>query len=171
MIGAVAALLLMTSTCYVPPIDAPVVDPFRAPACVFCSGNRGLEYLPHSGATVVAAAPGVVAFSGMVAGVRYLVVDQADGRTATYGRIAVARVGVGHLVVAGDVVATTGDHFYFGLRQGQVYIDPAPFLGSPRYRPRLVPTDGSAPRTPPRPTLVCAAPRRGSGWATAAPRR
>jgi murein DD-endopeptidase MepM/ murein hydrolase activator NlpD len=157
MIGVVVTLVFLSSTCYQHPVHAPVVDPFRAPACVFCSGNRGLEYQPHVGAPVVAAAPGVVTFSGVVAGVRYLVVAQTDGRTATYGRLAVVRVAVGTTVRAGETVAATTERFYFGLRQGNRYIDPAPFLSVARYRPRLVPVDGSAPRPPPQPTMTCAA--------------
>ena len=156
MIGVVATLVLLSPTCYQQPVHAPVVDSFRAPACVFCPGNRGLEYQPHVGAPVVAAAPGVVTFSGVVAGVRYLVVAQTDGRSATYGRLAVVRVAVGATVRSGETVAATTERFYFGLRQGDRYIDPAPFLGVARYRRRLVPADCSAPRPPPPPTMACA---------------
>jgi murein DD-endopeptidase MepM/ murein hydrolase activator NlpD len=157
MIGMVVALVLLGPGCYQPPVNASVVDPFRAPACSFCPGNRGLEYEPPVGSRVVAAAPGVVRFSGLVAGVRYVVIEQADGRTATYGRLASARVVLGGSVAAGDPVGTTTGRFFFGLRQGDRYIDPAPFLGVLTYRPRLVPVDGSAPRPTPPPTLRCAA--------------
>ena len=157
MIGVVATLVVLSSTCYQQPVHAPVVDPFRAPACAFCSGNRGLEYQPNAGSPVFAAAAGVVTFSGVVAGVRYLVVVQTDGRSATYGRLAVARVTLGATVRSGEAIATTTERFYFGLRQGDRYVDPSPFLGVARYRPRLVPVDGSAPRPPPPPTMRCAA--------------
>jgi murein DD-endopeptidase MepM/ murein hydrolase activator NlpD len=157
MISVVATLILMSSTCYQQPVSASVVDPFRAPACAFCAGNRGLEYQPHVGAPVVAAAPGIVTFSGVVAGLRYLVIAQSDGRTATYGRLSVVRVAVGAAVRAGETVAATTERFYFGLRQGDRYVDPAPFLGIARYRPRLVPADGSVPRPSPPPTTSCAA--------------
>ena len=157
MIGGLVSLVLLSSPCYQQPIHAAVVDPFRAPACAFCPGNRGLEYQPHVGSPVVAAAPGVVTFSGVVAGVRYLVVAQTDGRTATYGRVAVVRVAVGEAVRSGEPIAATTERFFFGLRQGDRYIDPAPFLGVAHYRPRLVPTNGSAPRRAPPPTLRCAA--------------
>lgn len=169
MIGLAIALALLAPTCYRQPVTAAIVDPFRAPACTFCPGNRGLEYRPPSGTSVVAAADGVVRFSGVVAGVRYVVVDQRDGRTATYGRLATAQVGIGAALRAGDVVGTTTDRFYFGLREGDRYIDPAPLLGSPRYRRRLMPIDGSGPRPPPPPTLRCAASQAGVG--DRAPRR
>jgi murein DD-endopeptidase MepM/ murein hydrolase activator NlpD len=157
MIGAIAIVSMLVPTCYLPPIASPVVDPFRAPACTFCPGNRGLEYTPAAGTPVIAAAAGVVTFSGLVAGVRYVVVAQSDGRTATYGRLAVARVVVGAMVHPSEVVGTTTDRFFFGLREGDRYIDPAPFLGRLHYRPRLIPVDGSASRPAPPPTMHCAA--------------
>jgi murein DD-endopeptidase MepM/ murein hydrolase activator NlpD len=158
MISAIVVLAMLAPSCYSPPVISPIVDPFRAPACSYCPGNRGLEYEPATGSRVVAAAPGVVRFSGLVAGVRYVVVEQTDGRTATYGRLASALVAVGAAVRAGEPVGTTTERFFFGLRLGDRYIDPAPFLGVLRYRPRLIPVDGSAPRRAPPPTMRCAVP-------------
>jgi murein DD-endopeptidase MepM/ murein hydrolase activator NlpD len=157
VISVLAALTLLVPGCYLPPVESPIVDPFRAPPCAYCAGNRGLEYRPHPGARVVAASAGVVEFNGVVAGVRYLVVRQVDGRSATYGRLAGAGVEVGARVDAGQVLGSTTERFYFGLREGDRYVDPAPFLGILRYRPRLVPVDGSARRRAPPPTMVCAA--------------
>jgi murein DD-endopeptidase MepM/ murein hydrolase activator NlpD len=156
MIAAVAAVAFLAPSCYLSPVTAPIVDPFRAPACAYCPGNRGLEYQTPVGTRVIAAAGGVVTFAGVVAGVRYLVVEQTDRRSATYGRLAAARVAVGETVSPGDTVATTTERFYFGLREGDRYVDPAPFFGTPRYRPRLVPVDGSRPRRAPPPTMQCA---------------
>ncbi|HEX2782036.1 MAG TPA: M23 family metallopeptidase [Ilumatobacteraceae bacterium] len=158
MIGAIAVLAMLTPSCYLPPVTSAIIDPFRSPACNYCPGNRGLEYAPATGSRVVAAAPGVVGFSGVVAGVRYLVVDQTDGRTATYGRLASALVAVGATVRAGEPLGTTTARFFFGLRQANRYVDPAPFLGVVRFRPRLIPVDGSAPRPVPHPTMRCALP-------------
>ncbi len=157
MIGIVASLALLVPNCYQPPVTSPIVDRFRAPACSYCPGNRGLEYEPPAGSRVAAVAAGIVKFSGVVALVRYLVIEQADGRSATYGRLAAARVVVGTRVRQGDVIGSTTDRFYFGLRVGDRYVDPAPFLGAPRHRPRLVPIDGSAARPAPPPTIACAA--------------
>jgi murein DD-endopeptidase MepM/ murein hydrolase activator NlpD len=159
VIGVLAALGLLLPGCYLPPVESPIVDPFRAPSCVYCAGNRGLEYRPAAGSRVVAAAGGVVEFNGVVAGVRYVVVRQVDGRLATYGRLAGARVAAGGTVGPGEVIGTTSERFYFGLREGDRYVDPEPFLAKPRYRPRLIPLDGSAPRRAPPPTMVCAATR------------
>jgi len=160
VIGAVVALVLSMPGCYLPPVNAAIVDPFRAPACDFCAGNRGLEYQPAPGSPVIAAAAGIVRFNGVVAGVRYVVIDQTDGRIATYGRLASSRVGVDMAVRQGDTVATTSDRFFFGLREGTRYVDPAPFLGRPRFRPRLVPIGNWPRRRAPPPVMVC------SGWVT-----
>jgi murein DD-endopeptidase MepM/ murein hydrolase activator NlpD len=161
MIAVVAVLAAFVPGCYVPPVGVPVSDPFRAPACVYCPGNRGLEYRPVPGTAVRAAADGQVRFSGVVAGVRWLVVEQGDGRVASYGYLSSVSVGTGSAVRAGEVVATTTGRFYFGLRQGLVYIDPQPLIGVWRYRPRLIPIDGSRPRPPPSPSIRCASAGRG----------
>jgi murein DD-endopeptidase MepM/ murein hydrolase activator NlpD len=149
----VASLLLPLIglvSCWLPPVDAPVVDPFRAPACDRCAGNRGLEYDTRAGQTVVAVAAGEVSFAGVVAGTRYVVVRHADGRRTTYGKLAASSLREGDTVRAGQRIGTTGDEFFFGLRDGERYLDPSPYLAR-RVRPaRLVPTDGTpAPAAPP----------------------
>jgi hypothetical protein len=88
------------------------------------------------------------------------VLRQGDGRAATYGRLAAANVGLGAAVPAGAVVGTTTDRFYFGLREGDRYIDPQPFFGVAHFRPRLIPSDGSRPRPAAPPTMRCAASSR-----------
>ena len=64
---------------YRPPVDAPVVDPFRAPKSAFGPGNRGLTYDLAPGSPVHASAPGTVVFAGWVAGTRHVTVLHADG--------------------------------------------------------------------------------------------
>ena len=95
MSALVLALALLPAACYVPPVDAPIVDPFREPACAQCAGNRGLEYATAPGTPVRAVAGGIVSFSGVVAGTRYVVVDQPDGYRTTYGRLAAATARTG----------------------------------------------------------------------------
>lgn len=150
-----AAVLL--ASCLLPPVDAPVTDPFRMPACEWCPGNRGIEYGPSPGDRVTAAASGEVVFSGVVAGTRYLVVRHADGLRATYGRLAAVRVRVGDAVRAGDWLATTTERFYFGLRDGDFPVDPTPWLGTIRYPTRLVPLGVALPRPAGPGRLVCPA--------------
>ena len=83
--------------CLPPPVAAPVVDPFREPACEWCPGNRGADVRRGRRARVVrAAAAGTVSFSGVVAGTRYVVVEHAaGGLRATYGGLASTPLGGG----------------------------------------------------------------------------
>lgn len=149
--------LVLLASCLLPPIDAPVTDPFRLPACLWCPGNRGIEYGPAPGSPVTAAAAGEVDFVGTVAGTRYVVVEHADGLRATYGFLGGVRVRVGDQVAAGDWLATSTDRFYFGLRDGDRPVDPTPWLGSIRYPTRLVPLDGGPGRPAGAGRLVCPA--------------
>lgn len=151
--------------CWAPPVEAPVTDPFRAPACPWCPGNRGIEYGTPPGAAVRAVAAGTVTFAGDVAGTRYVVVELAGGWRVTYGNLADREVGRGDRVVAGQRLGTTAGRFHFGLRDraaagdppgDDAYLDPTPYLGEWRYRVRLIPVDG-VPRPSPPPTLVCGA--------------
>ncbi len=148
-------VVALVVACWAPPVDAPVVDPFRPPPCAWCPGNRGIEYGPTPGQPVRAVAAGTVSFAGTVAGTRYVVVDHGDGLRATYGRLAAASLGVGERVAAGQVIGTTTAEAYFGLRRGDLAVDPTPLLGTWRRRPRLVPLDGTPARPAPAPRLVC----------------
>lgn len=142
--------------CWLPPVTAPVVEGFDAPACPWCAGHRGLEYAPTGGLTVRAVTGGTVAFAGAVVGRRYVSVDQPDGLRATYGWLATIARTEGDVIGAGDVVGVAGDRMMFTLRRGDEYIDPAPYLGRLIRRPWLVPRDGPA-REPPPARLECPA--------------
>ncbi len=158
VIGLAAALIgstaLVPSTsvhaapCLRPPVIGTVVDPFRAPACEWCAGNRGIEYRVGSDATVRAAATGTVTFVGSVAGTSYLVIELSNGWRLTHGRLAGTRLRLGDRVVAGSVVGRANGEFYFGLRIGDEYRDPAPFIGRLIGRPRLIPIDGTPALVP-----------------------
>lgn len=129
---------------YAPPVDAPVIDPFRPPARPWLPGNRGLEYATVPGAQVRAIGPGTVVFAGPVAGQRYVTVAHPDGLRSSYSYLAVVRVGVGDPVGAGDVVGIAADRFHIGVRRGDTYLDPASLWGQrvSGGRVRLVPNDG-----------------------------
>lgn len=144
--------------CWEPPVAAPVADPYREPACPWCPGNRGITYATPPGVAVRAVAAGRVTFAGDVAGTVYVVVRLANGWRLTYGNLDAADVAEGDPIVAGLVLGRAAGPFHFGLRDGDgddAYRDPAPFLGTWRYRVRLIPLDGPAPPAPP-PTLTCA---------------
>src|SRR5262245_7933401 len=151
------ASIALFASCLVPPVIAPVADPFREPACQWCPGNRGIEYAVPAGTPIRAAAAGTVTFSGPVAGTVYVVVRHADGIRATYGQLSGSHLAAGDVVVAGAIVGPSAGGLHFGLRVGERYVDPALFLGRIVERVRLVPTDGSAPRPAPPPRLECPA--------------
>ncbi|MBI5089792.1 MAG: M23 family metallopeptidase [Actinobacteria bacterium] len=141
------AFSVLGAPCWAPPVDAPIIDPYRAPTCTYCPGNRGIEYGPRPGQAVTAVAAGTVSFAGVVAGTRYVVIEHADGLRATYGRLATIAVARGASVTPGTRLGTTTDAFYFGLRRGVAPadqpVDPTPFLGVRRFPVRLVPIDGT----------------------------
>ncbi len=141
--------------CWLPPVIGSVADPFREPPCPYCAGNRGIEYAVASRTTVRAVAAGVVTWSGSVAGTTYVVVQHANGWRATYGKLATTTLSRGDRVISRSRVGTASGDFYFGLRRRDTYVDPAPFLGRREGRPRLVPIDGSARRSPPMSRLRC----------------
>ena len=150
----VAPAPAVAAGCWWPPVSAPILRPFEAPTCAWCAGHRGLEYATDAGVAVRAVATGRVSFSGTVVGTRYVVVRHADGRRVTYGRVD-SDLAVGQVVVAGSLVGVTTGRLYFGLRSGERYLDPAPYIGHPVYRVRLIPVDGSPGRDAGAPRLGC----------------
>ncbi len=162
-VGAVLAAVLVfvpsgtvhAAPCWAPPVDAPVTDPFRLPACAWCPGNRGVEYGTRQGAPVRAVATGRVVFAGSVAGTVYVVVRHGDGRRVTYGNLQRESFDVDDLVTRGQLVGRAAGAFHLGLRDGDRYVDPGPYLGRLTWRPRLVPVDGTAGNRPPPPRPTC----------------
>ena len=129
---------------YVPPVDAPVVDPFRPPATPYGPGNRGWEYATAPGTAIRAAGAGDVVFAGRVGPASAVTVRHADGLRTSYSRLAEVAVAEGDVVAAGQVVGRSAERFHFGVRRGETYLDPAELFAAstpppPRPRPRLVP--------------------------------
>jgi murein DD-endopeptidase MepM/ murein hydrolase activator NlpD len=135
--------------CWLPPVAGTVTDPFREPSCRWCAGNRGLDYRLGDGQIVRAAASGRVEFVGVVVDVRYVVVRLPNGWRHTYGQLTSSQPQNGDVVLAGAPIGRASGTFFFGLRIGDDYADPAPFIGELRGRPRLVPFDGPARPAPP----------------------
>lgn len=161
-IGLVAATALAASPnsalaapCWAPPVDGVVSDPFREPPCPYCAGNRGIEYRVGRRAVISAVASGVVTWSGSIAGTRYVVVGHSNGWRATYGKLVSTSLGAGDRVLVGSRIGVASSDFYFGLRDGDAYIDPGPYIGRLVGRPRLVPIDGTRARPAPAPRTRC----------------
>lgn len=117
---------------YAPPVTAPIVDPFRAPPAPWLAGNRGIEFRTEPGTIVRAMGPGVVTFSGTVAGRRWVTIRHPDGLRSSLGPLLVVLVRVGDRVVGGAAVGRAGERLHLGLRRGRTYLDPA------RYWRRIV---------------------------------
>ncbi len=149
-----AASSSSAAACWAPPVVGVVVDPFRLPPCPYCAGNRGIEYEVAPRTRPISVAAGTVSFSGVVAGTRYVVLELADGRLVTYGRLAASHLRAGDRVRAGAPIGVASGPFYFGVRRDGVPIDPTLLLGVWRGVARLVPADGSAPNPAP-PVLRC----------------
>ena len=109
-----------------------IIDPFRQPRCDRCAGNRGIEYKTQPGTPIIAGASGIVSFSGVVVNKKYLVIKTVAGRRLTYGSILNSDLRVGSSVVAGQIIGTTSNMLYFGVREssalGDIYVDPAKYL-------------------------------------------
>ena len=131
---------------YRPPVDGPIVDHFRPPPCLWCAGNRGIDYATAPGTPVRASAPGVVTFAGAIGAERFVTVLHPDRLRTTYAFLATVGVAIGDRVQQGTIVGTTGPSLHFGVRRGDVYLDPEALLAGLRPVPRLVPTDGAPPR-------------------------
>jgi murein DD-endopeptidase MepM/ murein hydrolase activator NlpD len=131
---------------FVPPVDAPVRDPYRPPLTPYGPGNRGIEYATEPGTPVRASAGGIVAFAGPIASDRFVSIDHAGGIRTTYSYLASIAVRAGQRVDQGDVVGTSSDRLHFGARRYGAYIDPATLFAPPTRptRARLVPMLGRA---------------------------
>ena len=137
---------LAIGVCLVLPSNASVVDPFRAPECERCAGNRGVEFAVPIGSDVVAGLSGTVSFVGLVAGRNYVVL-RANANPAvrvTYGGLAATSVQLGAVVARGDRIGIAQNSLHVGLRIGDHYVDPQQSgsgeysqVAKPRYRVTL----------------------------------
>lgn len=131
MVPRAAAEAHQRAELYQPPVDAPVIDPFRPPDQPWLAGNRGLEYDTAPGTVVRAIGSGLVVFAGPVAGRLYVTVLHGDGIRSSYSYLASIAVGRGDRVRGGQAVGVTSDvKFHLGARVGSTYIDPASLFGS-----------------------------------------
>lgn len=132
-----------------------VANVFDAPDSAYGSGHRGIDLATLVGASVRVVGPGVVTFTGRVAGVEVVTVDHGAERS-TYQPVR-ATVSSGDHVVAGDVIGTVVvGPFHCSspcLHLGRIaqaddqYLDPLDRLGG-HTQVRLVDPDGPPPVPP-----------------------
>ena len=121
---------------YAPPVDGPVVAPYREPVGPYGAGHRGIDFAAAPGSPVRAAADGVVTFAGEVAGSWHVVVAHDDGIRTSYSYLSRVDVAAGAPVHRGAVVGLAGGSggghepgvLHFGARvsdrTGDRYFDP-----------------------------------------------
>ena len=129
------------------PLDPPVsvTRRFEPPPDPYRAGHRGADLLGATGVPVRSAGAGVVAFAGMVAGRPVVSVSHPGGLRTTYepvdpsvhaGTVVSAGATLGTLR-AGHVGCPAAACLHWGLRSGEVYLDPLSLLH--RGRVRLLP--------------------------------
>lgn len=123
---------------HLPPVVAPVVDPFRPPESPYGPGNRGIEYDTKPGQVVMASAAGVVSFSGQIGSSQFVSIRHDAHLRTTYSFLTGRSVVRGQRVGQGDVVGVAGTRFHFGALRDDVYIDPASLFGELITEVRLV---------------------------------
>ncbi len=125
-----------------PPVDAPIIDPFRPPDQPWLAGNRGVEYDTTNGQVVRASAPGVVTFAGQVGGNFFVTIRHSPDLRTTVGFVTSALVVTGDSVEQGQPIAIAGTTMHFTARREGEYIDPTSLFVQGRVVVRLVPEPG-----------------------------
>lgn len=139
---AVAAIPMQAAEAvHQPPVDAAVLDPFRAPPEPWLAGNRGIEYDTAPGDVIRASADGIVVFAGAVAGDRHVTIRHSVELVTTAAFVGEVLVAAGDTVTAGDPIAVADGPFHFTARRNGRYIDPATLLQVVRHGVRLVPIE------------------------------
>lgn len=145
LVVAVAVGVLHLGVCAAPasaaggimPVPGPVVGAFDPPEVRWGSGHRGVDVAADPGSAVVAPQAGTVTFAGLVA--RKPVVVISHGETRTTLEPVTATVRVGTRVAAGEQVGVlepghacaAGNCLHWGLKRGDVYLDPLLGTASP----------------------------------------
>lgn len=121
---------------YTWPVDGPIVRGFDPPPKPWLPGHRGVDIGAPAGSLVRAVTGGVVFFAGVVASRPLVSIAHPNGTRTTYEPVQ-PLVSAGDRVAAGDVIGTLlPGHsgcgkpcLHWGLRQGEIYLDPLSLLG------------------------------------------
>jgi len=134
----------VAGTCWASVVEAPIIDPFRPPACRWCAGNRGVEFGSEAGAVVRSPTAATVVYAGVVAGMPWVTLDTGIERITIGGVDAI--VHLGDRVRQGQMLGVSTATVHVGVRRGDDYLDPARWLSTSGYRARVVPDDGAPAR-------------------------
>lgn len=109
-----------------------VTRPFQRPETDYGAGHRGVDLAAAPSQQVLAAGPGVVVFSGQVAGQGVVSIDHDGGLRTTYEPIT-PMVPAGTQVFAGQPIGTVNPGhpgcpvavcLHWGVRRGEEYLNP-----------------------------------------------
>ena len=145
LLAVAAAVIGAASVTYVPPVDGSDRRPLPAARLHLVPGqprHRLRHRARHAGRGPSAA--GIVTFAGQVGG-RALTssIAHADGLRTTYAYLAGVAVHAGPVGRARAASsAPRWPSLHFGVRRGDVYLDPELLFGGGRLVARLVPLDG-----------------------------
>ena len=146
--GGVSSGLIQTHTFGWPSDSSTRVSswygPRRSPGGIGSTYHRGIDIAAACGTNVLAAASGVVAFSGWSGGFgNYILINHGDGVHTAYAHMSTNLVRQGDTVIRGQIIglvgstgASTGCHIHFEVIMGGARIDPAPFFGLSGTNPR-----------------------------------
>jgi len=98
--------------------------------------HTGVDIIAAAGTAVMAAAGGVVSFSGFMAEYGNVVeVDHDNGLTSRYAHLSKSMVKIGDVILKGQLIAqvgstgrTTGPHLHFEVREKGIPLNPNKFL-------------------------------------------
>ncbi|MEC7434897.1 MAG: hypothetical protein VX582_04665 [Actinomycetota bacterium] len=139
--------------CWGPPVNRPIIDPFRPPPCRWCSGSRGLECAAQSGDDVLSVVSGTVWFHGSVGLTGYLTViveGSSISLLVNVGGIEIDRRRLRRSnLAAGEFIDVATGPIHFGVRSGGTYIDRELWRWAGRGRARLVSLDAPGRGTKP----------------------
>ena len=136
-----------------------VTKSFQPPDTPYGPGHRGVDLAAAPGQTVMAAAPGVVTFSGTLAGRGVIAIDHDGGLKTTYEPV-IPTVTTGTQVYAGQPIGTVvPGHpgctvpacLHWGAQHADVYINPLTLLMAPariRLKPWTDPPPSPLPTIP-----------------------
>ncbi len=114
-----------------------VARPFQPPASKYGPGHRGVDLAAAVGTPVLAAGDGVVVTAGELAGRGVVSVQHPDGLRTTYEPV-IAQVHSGAAVVRGQPLGllepghpdcAAAACLHWGVRRGEVYLDPLRLIG------------------------------------------
>ncbi len=118
------------------PVNAPVLETFRAPLTTYGAGHRGISFVVVQGTPVASIGNGIVTFAGTIDGRLFVTISHPGGLRSTLSYLADSIVVMGDVVGRGQIVGHSTQDLLLTIRRGTTYLDPARLIG--RVHARLI---------------------------------